>query len=1823
MPFIPLNKSAPSEGESLQAAGDVNNVTAPKGFIPLGGNREEDKGHWYDPAIETVKDIGRVYPVAETAGNLATQSVAMPVAGIAGLGAVATNAIGMTDANPGDVVHKVAGALTYKPQTESGSHLTNVAMYPFEKLQEGGQYVGGKTLDATGSPALATAVDTAVNALPMVLPVKASRPKGVLERTADRHTEYQAEQPKPNATPLSQKAAEISARQKSAVTGVEHVVIDHPNVPGKFTAVPLRQAESAIPEGTQHGTQEGTQPKPSVESVEVAEQTPTNTAATPLTQRLAEISARQKTQASGQQHEVVPHPTESGKFAAVPKRQEVPVQDAQATQAQPEVQPSVSTPTSAYTEQAPVAPQLTPAQQSIADTFRRLDESKAAFNAVLEQSRANSLPKTSAANTAEDILSQGDIRPPSMAQAADISLKATTAEQPAPPSPIDVAAHEADTSPLNDLPEPIQSPHVQERTNASNNATTLQVKGETATPSVVLGKDVRDFDVPTIKRLAESPLLSLKARAKLRDEIARREEKLNTNEAENSGITHDNAPLTGVAVGLDKAYYQNEGVRNELDYTTDKLGRFDNTGREVPHSLRTISGEQEPEGWFEATRIRSGRGSESKPLVVYRATHPDHKLAPEHFDFDNLGYASDKMAAKLGVFSSSLESDAARHGDLVEKFYADIRNPAYIHFDDLPSLDTPEAYSKFARELEASGHDGIILHGKNKEPHQIDHKLPYVHVVAFRPGQMMRAHEAGAIPPMGEASHKAQPRPLPKFDTPEPARAVQPAAPRGFMPLTSDLKSQAGKAHVGFIQDQPSTIEKPTAFDKPLRREDVIAPLVKAFNVPVYEGRVKGKGILGLYRPKAEMVRIKYASDLEATTHEMAHLLDDRIPEIQKAYLNSKEFREELKSVSYDKTKIKEGFAEFVRLYMTQPELAAEKAPMFNGWFKDFLNRNEYGKAIKEAQQGMTAWYGQDALARAQSKIGTKTIFNDALGGVWGKLRQSVSDDMHGVYRMERDLTGQINPAGAYESARLTRATHSIADGAIRYGHLAMKEDGSYTFKGKGLEQILEPVADRIDDFLLYAVGQSSKELKAQGREHLFTDAEIEAMLNLKQPGFERAFIEYQAWNRGIVDFAQSRGVINPASRTMWQRQSYMPFHRVGQPGESGRLKPGEWSGIKALTGGTDNLKSILGNMINNSVMLIDRAVKNEALQKIADMADSHQGGGRFMVKIPTESRPVKIEPSQVLKEVLKSLGVEENMSHETAALAAHLKQQINNTPGFYEFLINNQSPVGSNVISVMRQGKHDYYEVADPLVLRAVQSLDRKHQSIWVKWLGLPKRVGQLTVTLTPDFMVGNIARDTLMGSIMSRHGFRPVVDSIKGMVMRLEKDQNYKDYIANGGGLSSQFVDEARFRHHMEKFYNRKGIDYRTVLDTPDKLLGFVEEIADSFEMSTRLGEYQRAIDKGEHPRHAAYMGREVSTDFAMKGDNQVLGFLYDTVMFLRPMVESLDRLGRGVAHDPNSKAIAVKTGMLAMASMALYLHNRGIPGYVDMEDWKKDAYWHFYIPGEDGKNKHFMYPKVWEIGAVSSLAERTLERTMNEDPQGLGKDIARILSTTFNVNLMPQGVAPLYEQAINRNRFTNSPIETTGMEEMQPFLRYKHGTSETMKALGMATKDMPESLQFNPTRGEALLRGYFNTWALYGLQMSDSILYGDKLPEKRLDQYPVLRRFYEGETPAHTKYESMFYDLLGEANRLHGTLRKLDNLGMKDFADAKEKEPLATKAAQLQRAAKHLSTIEKDIEEMKRANLTPEEKRRHIDSLTVERNALLKAVVEDVRPLKVAPR
>lgn len=1597
MPFIPLES--------------IEQKSARRGFIPLADIEQPDQPE--NGALKTLRAIGEVYPVLETGANLVTQGVALPVAGLAGLGALATNAMGLTEADPGNVVHAVGGALTYQPRTDLGQHLTRAAMYPFEKLAEAGQVAGNATLESTGSPAAATVVDTAINALPMAIAPAWKGAKAAREKFSNRSESNAEKTAAGPATPEAVAAAEAGRQSEVAASRQGG---DPGNAPARRGFIPLEEVSDASP----------AKPVP------------------PRTERLAG--------------------------------------DDQA---------------------------MLGAESEGLDAVRRSGD--------------NGVPGV-----------DGELRPVPGGHGAG-----------AEPIPLAGAAERAGELRTRELP--VDDPAT------TGAAADLLQEGGAARP----GHD-----------------------------SSRSGEATGTTEtghgvAPASGRAAPGEPPGGEAVpGLEVVDAQRRdpalaGV-GEADRPTIGNAMAEGETRPAAGESTDAATLPQPKGaryaLIEADSLKPSHDTELRPTPDY----PDNLVRP----------AWSRADAETRVQSITAAYEPAR---LLESH------------DD-------------ATGAPIVGKDGVVEAGNARA---IAMKRVYqangVKAEAYRQQLREAAPRLGLEPAALEGMKKPVLVRIP--DEPAPRHAAE---TQDMAAGTLNASWAPGASYVPFVDAVKQPVSKAAGvadLPDPIRRENIMKDFAQAIGTTVYQGRVKGKHRLGFFRPRTEEVRIKNANDIEVAAHEVAHLIDSRVPAIANVWRSDKEIRAQLQSVSYDQSSVKEGFAEAMRLYLTQPDALQAKAPKVFTWLDGFTRTHEYGPALKKAQADMTAWFNQDALNRARSKIGTEKPLSEFFDGFWDRFRQATVDDLHGVMKFERDLTGKLSPNGPYESARLSRASASIADGAVRYGHPVKKPDGSFTFQGKGLEDILKPVSENLEDTLLYFVGRSARELQVQQREHLFTIAETDAMLKLATPERKKAFEEYQAWNKGILDFAEAQGVVNGQARAMWQRTQYMPFHRVGQPGEFKGGKPGDWSGVKGLTGGTENLRDILSNMVQNAANLIDKAVKNEARVKVADLADKAKGG-RFMVKIPADSRPVKVDPRTAADAVLKAMGIDRAewraRGQKLPKWAERIVKELEEAPDFMEFMIGNQPPAGSNVVAVLRNGKPDWYEVGDPLLYRALSNIDRSYQHWLINWLGLPKRVGQATITLTPDFWMANLARDTIMGSVMSRSGFKPVIDSLQGMRLRLTNDPIYREYIANGGGLSSIYLDEQKLRAKLERFYTKQGIDYRTVLDTPDKLLGFIETLGDAFEMSTRLGEFKKAIAAGEPPRHAAYKGREVSTDFAMRGDSQALGMMYDTVMFLKPAVLSWDRLARGLAHDPNRGGIAIKAGALAMASAGLYLLNRGDPRYQDLPEWDRDANWHFFVG-----DQHFRYPKIWEIGALASAAERTVERTLDENPEGLGKDFARILGATFNVNLMPQIMAPLYQQATNRNSFTGSPIETPGMENMQPFLRSKPGTSETMKALGMATADMPEALQVNPARAEALVRGYFNTWAMYGLMLSDSAFFGDQLPEKRADELPVVRRFYAQDPARHTKYEEQFYDLLEESKRLRGTLRELDRIGRSDLADEKEASPMAGEAKPLERAAQNLQEINAEMRQVRRdETLTPAQKRERLDALTIDRNGLMKRAVLDAK-------
>jgi hypothetical protein len=120
-----------------------------------------------------VGDLGDA--IMEPLRAIGSSALATPVAGMAGLGTAAARGLGLTDADPADVVGRIQSAMTYQPRTKVGAATTAAVNYPFEKLAQGADYVGGKVAEKTGSPALGAATNTALQIAPAAVMHRATR----------------------------------------------------------------------------------------------------------------------------------------------------------------------------------------------------------------------------------------------------------------------------------------------------------------------------------------------------------------------------------------------------------------------------------------------------------------------------------------------------------------------------------------------------------------------------------------------------------------------------------------------------------------------------------------------------------------------------------------------------------------------------------------------------------------------------------------------------------------------------------------------------------------------------------------------------------------------------------------------------------------------------------------------------------------------------------------------------------------------------------------------------------------------------------------------------------------------------------------------------------------------------------------------------------------------------------------------------------------------------------------------------------------------------------------------------------------------------------------------------------------------------------------------------------------------------------------------------------------------------------------------------------------------------------------------------------------
>lgn len=444
--------------------------------------------------------------------------------------------------------------------------------------------------------------------------------------------------------------------------------------------------------------------------------------------------------------------------------------------------------------------------------------------------------------------------------------------------------------------------------------------------------------------------------------------------------------------------------------------------------------------------------------------------------------------------------------------------------------------------------------------------------------------------------------------------------------------------------------------------------------------------------------------------------------------------------------------------------------------------RDVFGTTAKEEQRAEDA-APKTPLDSFRSKIGghrpTVAERFAAFRENWKrKVEQQVFDHFASIKDVSKD---------GYVQARMTTSLGTQIESLIKYG-APVWNDGIMGVEGKSLTDVFAPVASEMDSFMGWMVANRAARLKKEGRENLFTDAEIAAAQKLNEgvmpDGSKRAatykqvFEDFARFKKAVLDFAQEGGIIDPESRSAWENADYIPFYRVKDGLDAVRSArnnsglAGQSSGIKTLKGGKANIGDPVENIMRNFIHLIDAAQKNRA----ADMILQDMAKARLARKL-TPEEVARLEKRQG-DELTEVLAQDKELAAQCGPLTDSQKKVIAATFNPTEF----------NYVRVQKDGKSLYYSVEDPMLLDALTGMwkqDGRQGPVW-KLLRGTRRLLTTGVTSMPDFMLRNFLRDTLHAwTIEHQSGYRPLVDSLAQIKNTFNVDEDTKQLLAAGSAF------------------------------------------------------------------------------------------------------------------------------------------------------------------------------------------------------------------------------------------------------------------------------------------------------------------------------------------------------------------------------------------------------------------------------------------------------
>ncbi len=1042
----------------------------------------------------------------------------------------------------------------------------------------------------------------------------------------------------------------------------------------------------------------------------------------------------------------------------------------------------------------------------------------------------------------------------------------------------------------------------------------------------------------------------------------------------------------------------------------------------------------------------------------------------------------------------------------------------------------------------------------------------------------------------------------------------------------------------------------PPAFSKKdlVRRNEILATISRKLKVPIRYARFRQRA-LGIFKIDPNEVRIKMAQDINVAAHEIGHAINKILWGTSQKDLNWSPlipFSGELNPIATKPAKgqprLPEGFAEFVRMWITDPQHAEGVAPHFFNFFATILDGHlDLKDILTTAQTDYGRWLALPASAKVLSNIMEQPPSYET--DWWLKIYTGVFDQIAPIEKAVRSITTGAGIAtlptekDPYQLGRLMAGWVGKADHYLRYGTF---DANTLEITGPSLQSILEPMKDRLDDLRITAVAlRTLEKLGIQGKETGITIADAQESLReqgfdpnqLKTvrmpptPGHEEMIVmdptslvaltpeaeitkqtieQLYQFQRELFRYLRTSGLISPEvyaySRLM--NAFYVPFHRLyeagaGEPGSQaqpsssgGRSIGNLWQPVKRFKGSWRPIEDPLSSIVKNVYTFLNLGERNRIAQSLAVLAAEKNSAPWIVGPLPTDMHPTTFAIDRI-KKFLSASGIDvTNTSIDWDQLATI-------------FIAGAVPKAKENTITVHFDGKPRLFQL-QPDLYKAVMALDRAAIGPVVKILSLPANLLRLGATgINPEFAFRNIPRDTGAAFMQTNVGFVPGYHTVIGAFHVLGHTDLYQEWLRSGAVHAALATMDRDYLKRMLKELLQNPI--RTWVSHPLQLMKMASEVSEEM---TRVGVYLAARKSGMTIRGAGLESREGSLDFHRMG--AWLQSLNMMIPFFNANVQDGDKFFR--THKKYPYQTMVKAAVMATISLLVYYLNKDNEKYHELPWWFRDTFWCLptdVVPWLRDLTPFIPIPKPFWWGAVyCNPVERIAEFVNRHDGSSFDRMVQDFVQNAMP-GMIPQAIKIPFELVANYNTFTGRPIETQWMQTNLPAeYRSEWYTSEFAKKTALAFAQV--GIHVSPVKIEHAL---FSTAGGTGRTVMKVVIDpavkllsppgGGDIPAPRLIDLPLVRafaaRYPSGSLRSITDFEDMWNDL---ETKYRGWMESIRTPGRYSIPPLTDKE--LANLAYCRASATVISAYSNEIRRVTDDQLlSGDQKRRMIDEMYIE--------------------